>query len=113
VKEDGAAFRRGGKRRRHDDIEAEEAGALDDAGSGSSPRAAPVFAVNGVPSDSLRFLSPHSTFSPPFSFSGGGVDRGGFSPEAARVGRTQETAVQLLIAVGAWGTWAAKMKQRC
>jgi hypothetical protein len=66
VKEDGAAFRRGGKRRRHDDIEVEEAGALDDAGSGSSPRAAPVFAVNGVPSDSLQFLPPPLHLLPPF-----------------------------------------------
>jgi hypothetical protein len=34
---------------------------------------------------------------PLLSFSGGGVDRGGISPEAARVGRTQGAAARLLI----------------
>jgi hypothetical protein len=38
------------------------AGALSDGGIGSSSRAAPVFVVNGAPSDSLLSSSP---FSPP------------------------------------------------
>jgi hypothetical protein len=45
---------------------------------------------------------------PLFSFSGGSVDRGGFSPEAARVGRTRGAAALLLIGEarrGARGRW--------
>jgi hypothetical protein len=37
------------------DEDAKETGALDDGGSGSSPRAVPVFAANGAHSDGLRF----------------------------------------------------------
>jgi hypothetical protein len=66
------------------------------------PWAAPVFAANGVPTNGLRLLFPLFSFSP-FSFSTGGVDRGGFSTETARVGRTRGAAARLLIAAGALG----------
>jgi hypothetical protein len=66
VKKGGTACRRGRRRRRRGDVEAEEAGALNDGGSGSSPRAAQVFAANGAPPlDGLRFLPPSFFLLPP------------------------------------------------
>jgi hypothetical protein len=83
-------------------VEAEEVGALDDGWSGSSHGRLWSSRRTAFPQTASDSCSPSSP-SPPFSFSGGGVDRGGFSPEAARVGRTQGSAARLLIAVGALG----------
>jgi hypothetical protein len=44
--------------------DAEVVGALDDGGSGSSSREAPIFAANGAPSDGLRSSSPFYSPSP-------------------------------------------------
>jgi hypothetical protein len=106
VKRGGAARRRGGRRRRRwcdgvEVVEAVEAGALDDGGSGSShgrlrssrrtalPWAAPI-------PPSPPFTSP----SPPTSRR---ADRGVDSPEAARVGRSPGVSAAALIAAGGAG----------
>jgi hypothetical protein len=89
VKKGGATRRRGGRRQWRDDVEAVEASALDDGGTGSS---------HGRLRSSRRTACPrvasNPSFSPHFSFSSGvqvcgqGVD----SPEAARVRRAPGVA---------------------
>jgi hypothetical protein len=88
VKKGGVARQREGIRRRRGDVEAVEAGTLDDGGAGSS---------HGWLRPSRRTTFPRATsnsFSPHFSSSSGVrvSGQGNGSPEAARVERVQGVA---------------------
>jgi hypothetical protein len=80
VKKGGAARRQGGRRRQRDDVEAVEAGALDDGGTGSSHGRLQSSRRTAFPRVASNPPSPPTSPSPPAC---GCVDRGADSPEAA------------------------------
>jgi hypothetical protein len=107
----GAARQREGRRRRRGGVEIEEAGALNECGSGSSHERL---------RSSRRRRSHERPPTPPppllllplLSFSGGGVYRGGFSPEVARFGRTRGCGAATYRRGVTQGTWTAGMQRR-
>jgi hypothetical protein len=105
VKRGGAAHRRGGRRRRWrcdgvEVVEAVEAGALDNGGSGSSHGRLRSSRRTALPRAPPIPPSPPFTSPPPASRR---ADRGVDSPEAARVGRSPGVSVAALIAAGGAG----------